>query len=115
MPSRAPGHECVGTVSVHVCLARQVVFVVNKADILDGPAEVAAVKEFVADNANRILRLDQPPVIAVRRRPGSSGKALVRLFGPIASARVTAAAVLDRPARARQASIPCLATRLCSS
>ncbi len=44
---------------------KKVVFVVNKADILDSVDEVEAVKDFVAENAQRILRLDRPSVIAV--------------------------------------------------
>ncbi len=44
---------------------KKVVFVVNKSDILQGREEVEAVKQFVSANAQRILRLDRPAVIAV--------------------------------------------------
>lgn len=44
---------------------KKVVFVVNKSDILQGREEVDAVKQFVSANAQRILRLDRPAVIAV--------------------------------------------------
>mgnify|MGYP001807421284 CR=1 FL=1 len=56
-----------------VLLFRQVVFVVNKSDILESSDEVDAVKEFVAANAQRILRLDRPSVIAVRARAACLG------------------------------------------
>ncbi|GIL93934.1 hypothetical protein Vretimale_165 [Volvox reticuliferus] len=53
---------------------KKVVFVVNKADILESVDEVDAVKEFVADNAQRILRLDRPAVIAVSSRAALRAK-----------------------------------------
>ncbi|EFJ53019.1 hypothetical protein VOLCADRAFT_120148 [Volvox carteri f. nagariensis] len=53
---------------------KKVVFVVNKADILDSVDEVEAVKEFVARNAQRILRLDRPTVIAVSSRAALRAK-----------------------------------------
>ncbi|GLI66055.1 hypothetical protein VaNZ11_009770 [Volvox africanus] len=53
---------------------KKVVFVVNKADILGSVDEVDAVKDFVADNAQRILRLDRPVVIAVSSRAALRAK-----------------------------------------
>ncbi|GIL45252.1 hypothetical protein Vafri_2543 [Volvox africanus] len=53
---------------------KKVVFVVNKADILESVDEVDAVKDFVADNAQRILRLDRPAVIAVSSRAALRAK-----------------------------------------
>eukprot|EP00198_Chlamydomonas_reinhardtii_P000476 XP_001689811.1 predicted protein [Chlamydomonas reinhardtii] len=53
---------------------KKVVFVVNKSDILESSDEVDAVKEFVAANAQRILRLDRPSVIAVSSRSALRAK-----------------------------------------
>ncbi|GLC54198.1 hypothetical protein PLESTB_000834000 [Pleodorina starrii] len=53
---------------------KKVVFVINKSDILGSVDEVEAVKEFVADNAQRILRLDRPAVIAVSSRAALRAK-----------------------------------------
>ncbi|KAG2422345.1 hypothetical protein HXX76_016105 [Chlamydomonas incerta] len=53
---------------------KKVVFVVNKSDILESSDEVDAVKDFVAANAQRILRLDRPNVIAVSSRSALRAK-----------------------------------------
>lgn len=53
---------------------KKVVFVVNKSDILQGREEVDAVKQFVSANAQRILRLDRPAVIAVSSRSALRAK-----------------------------------------
>mmetsp|Transcript_35342 Transcript_35342/g.89478 ORF Transcript_35342/g.89478 Transcript_35342/m.89478 type:complete len:1026 (-) Transcript_35342:222-3299(-) len=58
---------------------KKVVFVVNKADMLETQEDVEEVKSFVADNARRVLKLDDPPVIAVSSRAAMRAKAAAAL------------------------------------
>lgn len=47
---------------------KKVVFVINKADMLGGSSEVEQVRNFVSANAQRVLGLDEPIVLAVSSR-----------------------------------------------
>jgi len=53
---------------------KKVVFVVNKVDMLEGDEQVAEVREFVARNAQRLLKLDDPAVLTVSSRAALRGK-----------------------------------------
>ncbi|KAG2490542.1 hypothetical protein HYH03_010936 [Edaphochlamys debaryana] len=72
---------------------KKVVFVVNKADILADRGEIEAVKDFVADNARRILKLDTPSVIAV------SSRAALRAKLTASGLNITASLDADLPPR----------------
>jgi small GTP-binding protein len=52
---------------------KKIVFVVNKADILDGPAQVAQVLDFVGDGARRLLGIE-PVLFAVSARAARRGR-----------------------------------------
>ena len=52
---------------------KKIVFVVNKKDILAGPAELAEVREFVASNAQRLTDV-RPEVFAVSARQAQQAK-----------------------------------------
>ncbi|GAX76842.1 hypothetical protein CEUSTIGMA_g4288.t1 [Chlamydomonas eustigma] len=54
---------------------KKVVFVVNKVDMLGSVDEVAEVKRFVFENAQRLLKLDSPNVLTVSSRAAMRAKA----------------------------------------
>jgi predicted GTPase len=56
---------------------KKIVVVVNKSDILDGPAQVAEIRSFVSQNARSLLGFD----------PGSSSSAPGRRSGPNVESR----------------------------
>ncbi len=59
---------------------KKVVFIVNKCDILEGASEVEEVRAFVADNAARLLGVEQAQVLPVSARMALRAKTYVGVW-----------------------------------